>query len=865
MMPGGNRSNLQPPMHFRRHGTAEPGFGGPMGITPPRSPATSPRPGTTRRERERNRDDDEPPARRSQDRQRSREARREDSTASSMPNDGESRLAKLERIVQESVDEINKLKTAAADFQARTGNDHNRINAMESALPERIHRCEERQANHIEILNGFAKTAAEQISTLQHRMNQMENQNAGQSQPSASGPTPGFGGPNPVTSQTFNIGSPISDPFNVRPPSPQTPPQPSDPWATYRQNPPMPQSNPSHVFIAKEWNVSDKKTSKAMNLFNGSAHAYRNWSDRVKDHCKEVNLGYAHVFNLIEAQGSKIVQANLQMGMLENGVTVDFKWLSQHLWVFIGKNINDDLHGRRLALTQNDADNGFELWRALYIENEGGAEQVALGGMSNLHAFPQCPRVEDLQHWLGQWQMTRQKFGAGLPEAHLKQMFLNMLPPSVSEKLRERRDLVSLQQYINEIDLDLGRLNDAKLAKIHAQRMSNALKPGSRTSVNAVIEEPTQSVPVHQDMNDGNVEIVKKLDTLIAALTNNNQPRGRADTRSSSKDRQQRSKSPRGIDPAWEKEGKGCLHCGAKGHKRRECHKFKKLLADNGDKLPSDYKGAYEKWKEQRSKKTSIAAVTPVSELDLSDEDDFPETDLVWSLPTRCCLKSLPIPIAPVSNSFSAIGEDDEEEVMAALQQLTPNIRVGPKIPQKQAKGSQKLSKQQIAKIADQVRKGEIELPSLDLACNSDYEAVWALVDSGAGKSVANKSKHFKHVATKNQPSASRMATANGTELKSRGTFKVQAQTVEGQKLSPTFEDADVDMPIIAVNDISHNDSEVIFRQEDSELVDGETGRRSKFTKRKGVYFMKMFYKKGQCMDDCNCGDEPVFARPGTP
>ena len=758
----------------------------------------------------------------------------------------------------------------------KAGHDHDRINAMEAALPERVHRCEERQANHIEILNGFAKTAAEQIATLQHRMNQLESQYSGQPQQKTSSTTPGFGGggssvfggPNQNNSQQFNIGSPISDPFNVKPPSPQTPPQPTDPWATYRQNPPTSHTNHASAFNVREWNVSDKKMSKAMTLFNGSAHSYRNWSDRIKDHCKEVNLGYSYIFNLIEAQGSRIVQANLQNGVLENGAAVDFRWLSQHLWVFIGKNINDDLHGRRLALTQNDADNGFELWRALFIENEGGAEQVALGGMSNLHAFPQCPRVEDLQHWLGQWQMTRQKFGAGLPEAHLKQMFLNMLPPSVSEKLRERRDLVTLQQYINEIDLDLGRLNDAKLAKIHAQRMSNALKSGSRTSVNAVVEEPTQQVPVqpqNQDVNNGNVEIGKKLDTLISVLTSNNQQRGRADTRSNSKDRQQRSKSPRGLDPAWEKEGKGCLHCGAKGHRRRECNKFKKLLADNGDKLPSDYKGAYERWKEQRSKKTSIAAVTPVQESDSSDESEFPETDLVWSLPTRSCLKSLPIPIAPVSNSFSALDEDDEEEVMAALQQLTPNIRVGPKISQKQAKASQRLSKQQIAKIATQVKKGEIQLPDLDLSCNSDYEAVWALVDSGAGKSVANKSKHFKHVATRNKPSASKMATADGTELTSRGTFKVHAQTVEGQELSPTFEDADVDMPIIAVNDISHNDSEVIFRQEHSELVDGEAGRRSKFTKRKRVYFMKMFYKKGQCMDDCNCGDEPGFGRPGTP
>ena len=117
-----------------------------------------------------------------------------------------------------------------------------------------------------------------------------------------------------------------------------------------------------------------------------------------------------------------------------NAIAASDMGTSQHLWVLIGKNINDELHGRRLALTQNDADNGFELWRALFKENEGGAEQVALGGMSNLHSFPQCPRIEDLQHWLGQWQMVRQKFGADLPEIHLRQMFLQFQRNFGSEK-----------------------------------------------------------------------------------------------------------------------------------------------------------------------------------------------------------------------------------------------------------------------------------------------------------------------------------------------------------------------------------------------------------------------------------------------
>ena len=70
---------------------------------------------------------------------------------------------------------------------------------------------------------------------------------------------------------------------------------------------------------------------------------------------------------------------------------------------------------------------------------------------------------------------------------------------------------------------------------------------------------------------------------------------------------------------------------------------------------------------------------------------------------------------------------------MNSLQQLTPNIRIGPKVPQKQHKTLSVLSKKEIANIARQVADGTIDLPDLDLETNQDDEAVWALVDSGDG------------------------------------------------------------------------------------------------------------------------------------
>ena len=69
----------------------------------------------------------------------------------------------------------------------------------------------------------------------------------------------------------------------------------------------------------------------------------------------------------------------------------------------------------------------------------------------------------------------------------------------------------------------------------------------------------------------------------------------------------------------------------------------------------------------------------------------------------------------------------------------------------------------------------------------------------------------------------------------------------------------------MAVNDISGDDKEVIFRQSRSELVDGNTGTRSRFVKKKGVHVVKMYYKKNQCLDDCGCDTKPVFGRPGMP
>ena len=91
------------------------------------------------------------------------------------------------------------------------------------------------------------------------------------------------------------------------------------------------------------------------------------------------------------------------------------------------------------------------------------------------------------------------------------------------------------------------------------------------------------------------------------------------------------------------------------------------------------------------------------------------------------------------------------------------------------------------------------------------------------------------------------MATANGEELKSRGCYKLDVLTAEGHTISQTFEDADVEMPIMAVTELAANGqlgSDIVFRKSDGAVVDIASNATSRLVRRKGVYFMKIFVPK---------------------
>ena len=220
-------------------------------------------------------------------------------------------------------------------------------------------------------------------------------------------------------------------------------------------------------------------------------------------------------------------------------------------------------------------------------------------------------------------------------------------------------------------------------------------------------------------------------------------------------------------------------------------------------------------------------------------------------------------PFAPIFDDDD--DDDDEARVLDALKHISSNVTVGPKLSQKQKKKKQSspspiLGKIDIAQLAKLVRSGAMGLPDLNLQANSQYEEAWALVDSGAARSCARRRAHFPNTDTHLRPSHVKMATASGEELVSRGCFDLDAFSAEGNKITQTFEDADVDMPIMSVGELSMNGelgSNVLFGERDGHVIDIKTNATSKFYRRRGVYFMKLYVLKDKTA-------EPDFVRPGT-
>ena len=140
-----------------------------------------------------------------------------------------------------------------------------------------------------------------------------------------------------------------------------------------------------------DWKIKPKINDPDLKKPNNDADNYRVWRNWIKYHICSGNQARGRLLEVMEKHRTPLTFAFLQQTTTVDGAPLDLPHLSRDLWSFLGPRLGDDVYSRRTQIAGGEDRNGFELWRRLFMENEGGAEQVALAGLRRFHSFSQVP------------------------------------------------------------------------------------------------------------------------------------------------------------------------------------------------------------------------------------------------------------------------------------------------------------------------------------------------------------------------------------------------------------------------------------------------------------------------------------------
>ena len=341
---------------------------------------------------------------------------------------------------------------------------------------------------------------------------------------------------------------------------------------------------PKGEFDEKTWRINPKG-HKDLPQFDGRITSYRLWHSRILDHLVGGYQAWGRLLDLVQKYRQPLTFRALNDIRSVDDAPLNLPWLSRHLWTFLGPRLGDSIYQRRVQMAGGEDSNGLELWRRLFIENEGGAEQVALAGLRRFHAFPKCTKKEDLSTFLGDWTHLRNQHGSTIPDSSLYVMLLNMLPEEVAKDVRDKKHVLNTTQLVLDyVWGELARYNDKYLSSIHEKRDHDQLTHGPKNAVNAVAEDKI-------------AHLEQQLETLINVFKKASPPGGGGGAGVVEPPPRPTLQRP---DPKFE----GCWHCGKKHPGgRRQCRLFKALVQKHGG-LPSNNKGEYEKHLERQKKST---------------------------------------------------------------------------------------------------------------------------------------------------------------------------------------------------------------------------------------------------------------------
>ena len=173
-------------------------------------------------------------------------------------------------------------------------------------------------------------------------------------------------------------------------------------------------------------------------------------------------------------------------------------------------------------------------------------------------------------------------------------------------------------------------------------------------------------------------------------------------------------------------------------------------------------------------------------------------------------------------------------------------------------------------KIAKDINEGRLKLPDLEVNSNDEYEAIWALVDSGSSVHVIDVEAVLPGAKIrKPDADAPEFRTACGGTVKDLGAADVPFVSAEGNDHPIRWRNAKVAMPILSTQLLAKDNGELRYQVETGQIINVQTSKETHFIGSSGVYFQKMFIHKKYTQKDWASqqthGQIPEgFARPGS-
>ena len=132
----------------------------------------------------------------------------------------------------------------------------------------------------------------------------------------------------------------------------------------------LPPQNGQNPFEVKdEWQISYKFCDHLFKLDSGDAPKFIDWRDHITDHLAQTNSVWKSLLTYAKECTEPISFTNLKSVHYgpHDGLVI-----SQRLWNFVIRWLGPNYYRRRLQLAQGMDGNGFELWRRLHADLEGG-------------------------------------------------------------------------------------------------------------------------------------------------------------------------------------------------------------------------------------------------------------------------------------------------------------------------------------------------------------------------------------------------------------------------------------------------------------------------------------------------------------